>query len=157
MVGVAAGERKSVRMVGVVGEMSKSGCAESCVRRGGEEADTQVRGRAGAHPGAGSGGQAMKNRSRNIRIIPQPYISAPQTWPRRSVGNARGTKSRRKLRGSPLQQAEGSCWITAVEIVPGGKCESDWRGTRSDGCARILWVARAERSVVRTRDPRRFR
>jgi len=39
---------------------------------------------------------------------------------------------------------------SVVGIVPSGRRESDWRGIRSDGCARILWGARAERSAVRT-------
>jgi hypothetical protein len=37
----------------------------------GEDADTQVRGRAGAHPRADSGGQATKNRRKSMWIIPQ--------------------------------------------------------------------------------------
>src|SRR5438132_9619893 len=46
-----------------------------------------------------------------------------RSWPRRSAGNARGAKSGRNLRRSPLQQAEWSCWTTVVGIVPGGKRE----------------------------------
>jgi hypothetical protein len=61
----------AIGMVGVAGEMSKSACGK-LLQGSGEEADTRVRPRAGAHPRVDSSGLAMKNRSKSMLIIPQP-------------------------------------------------------------------------------------
>ena len=64
------------------------------------------------------------------------------------MGNAKQKNPPPKLCRVQLRLAWRNCSTADVEIEPSGKHESDWRGIQSDGCARIPWGARAERSAI---------
>src|SRR5712691_5985247 len=98
------------------------------------------------------GESPRKNRSKGMVIVPRQLIFEARSSPRRSSGNAK-----RRLR--PELGAYLARWVyrnslsAAVGIAATGVRGSDSIETRSDGFARSLWAARAERSGVRTRRP----
>src|SRR5206468_6287624 len=72
---------------------------------------------------------------------------------RRNAGSAKEKNPRDAFPVGELLPTSRGLRVTAVGLTPAGKPENDWPESRSVGCGRNLWVARAERNDARTPSP----